>query len=295
MNSEIRDNYLKAGKIAAEARDYGKGLIKNGSDILDVADKIEAKIKSLGGGLAFPTQMSCDQIAAHFCPEKKGEIVFDNHLVCLDVGVHVKGYIGDCACSVDLSGKYTDLVKASAEALKEATKILQIGTPITLIGKTIAETIESFGFKPVKNLSGHALAQFNIHDKPSIPNYNSGDSFELKKGMAIAIEPFATNGVGLIQEKGNPSVFTLNGKKSVRVGFVRNIQQELEKFQGLPFTTRWLASKFSYNQISYAFNQLKSLGVLHGYPPLVEKSDGFVSQAENSFLIDDKVVCTTKL
>ena len=295
MDLKIRDSYLKAGKIAVEAREYGKGLIKNGSDILDVADKIEAKIKSLGGSLAFPTQMSCDQIAAHFCPEKKGEIVFDNHLVCLDVGVHVNGYIGDCACSVDLSGKYVDLVKASAEALKEATKILQIGTPITLIGKTIAETIESFGFKPVKNLSGHALAQFNIHDKPSIPNYNSGDSFKLEKGMAIAIEPFATNGVGLIQEKGNPSVFTLNGKKSVRVGFVRNIQQELEKFNGLPFTTRWLASKFSYNQISYAFNQLKSLGVLHGYPPLVEKSDGFVSQAENSFLIDDKVVCTTKL
>jgi methionyl aminopeptidase len=295
MDLEIRDSYLKAGSIAAKAREYGKGLIVNGADILNVADKIEAKIKSLGGGLAFPTQMSCDQIAAHFCPEEKGEVIFDNHLVCLDVGVHVNGYIGDCACSVDLSGKYSELVKASESALKEATKILQIGTPVSLIGKTISETIESFGFKAVKNLSGHGLAHFNIHDKPSIPNYDSGDQFELQKGMAIAIEPFATNGVGLIEEKGAPSVFTLNSRKSVRVGFVKNIQKELEKFQGLPFTTRWLSSKFSYNQISYALNHLKSLGVLHSYPPLVEKSDGFVSQAENSFLIDDKIICTTKL
>ena len=295
MDLEIRDNYLKAGSIAAQARGYGKSLIVKGADILDVADKVENKIKSLGGGLAFPTQMSCDQIAAHFCPEEKGEVVFDDNLVCLDVGVHVNGYIWDCACSVDLSGKYSELIKASSEALKEATKILQIGTPVNLIGKTIAETIESFGFKPVKNLSGHGLAHFNIHDKPSIPNYDSGDQSELQKGMAIAIEPFATNGVGLIKEHGNPSVFTLNGKKSVRVGFVKNIQKELEKFQGLPFTTRWLTGKFSLNQISYALNHLSSLGILHGYPPLVEKSDGFVSQAENSFLIDDKVVCTTKL
>ena len=289
-----QEDYIKAGKIAAEVRNYGKNLIKKGNSLLDVTEKVESKIKSLGADFAFPPQLSCDAIAAHFCPEKDDKIIFENQLVNLDVGIHVNGFIGDCACSVDLSGKNSELVKASEEALKEATKILQIGTKIGDIGKAIEDTILSFGFKPIRNLSGHGLSQYNIHDKPSIPNFNNKDETTLKKGMFIAIEPFATNGIGLIEEKGNASVFTLFGKKSVRIGFVRNIQKEIESFNGLPFTTRWLTENFSETQVKYALNQLKQLGILKEYPPLVEKQNGLVSQAENSFLIDDKIVCLTK-
>ena len=172
---------------------------------------------------------------------------------------------------------------------------MEIINKIGEIGKTIQETIEGFGFNPIRNLSGHGLAQWNIHDSPSIPNFNNKDETKLEKGMVIAIEPFATNSIGLIEEKGNASVFTLNGRKSVRIGFVRNIQKEIEQLKGLPFTTRWLTNKFSEGQVRYSLNQLKLLGILHEYPPLVEKQNGLVSQAENSFLIDDKVVCLTKV
>ena len=294
MDSAIKESYIKAGKMSAEVREYGKSLIVKGASLLDVTKKIEAKVKELGGDFAFPPQLSCDSIAAHFCPENDDKTIFENQLVCLDVGVHVNGFIGDCACSVDLSGKNSDLVKASAEALKEATKILQIGTKLGEIGKVVEETIVSFGFQPIRNLSGHGLSQFNIHDYPTVPNFNNKDETKLEKGMVIAIEPFATNGSGLIEEKGEASVFNLVGKKSVRMGFVRNIQKEIEKFNHLPFTTRWLTSNFSEGQVRYSLNQLKLLEVLKAYPPLVEKGKGLVSQAENSFLIDDNVVCLTK-
>lgn len=295
MNREELDSYIKAGKIAAEALEFGKSQIKKGISLLSVTERIEQKIKSLKGDLAFPTQISCNEIAAHFCPEKDDKIIFENQLASLDIGVHVNGYIGDCATSVDLSGKYSDLVKASEEALNEASKMLQIGTKIGDIGKTIQETIESFGFKPIRNLSGHGLSQWNIHDQPTIPNFNNYDETELKKGMVIAIEPFATDGAGLIEEKGDASVFMMLGKKSVRMGFVRDIQREIDSYNGLPFTTRWLTSKFSEAQVRYSLNQLKQLGVLHEFPPLVEKNKGIVSQAENSFWIDDKVICLTKI
>jgi len=295
MDKEQLDSYIKAGKIAAEALEFGKLQIKKGISLLSVTDRIEQKIKALKGELAFPVQISCNEIAAHFCPEKDDKTIFENQLASLDIGVHVNGYIGDCATSIDLSGKYSDLVKASEEALNEATKILQIGTKIGDIGKTIQETVESFGFKPVRNLSGHGLSQWNIHDKPTIPNFNNYDENELKKGMFIAIEPFATDGIGLIEEKGDASVFIMAGKKSVRMGFVRDIQKEIEGYRGLPFTSRWLTNKFSETQVKYAMNQFNQLGILHSFPPLVEKQKGIVSQAENSFLIDDKVVCLTKI
>ena len=293
MDEETLNNYKKAGKIAKEALLYGKGLIKKGAKLLDVTEKIESKIKELGGELAFPAQMSCDNTAAHYCAFRDDPIVFEDQLVCLDIGVHVDGCIGDNACSVDLSGENTELIKASEEALKAATEKLALGVKISEIGKAIEDTIVGMGFQPVRNLSGHGLASFNIHTKPTIPNYDTKEDNVLEEGF-IAVEPFASTGAGLIGEKGEANVFSLHGRKSARVGFVRNIQKEIEKYQGLPFTKRWLLDKFSEPKVNYALKQLKQLEILHEYPPLVERSNGLVSQTENSFYIGDEVIQLTK-
>ena len=294
MDQSVIENYKKAGKIAGEVLDYGRGLIKKDAGLLDACNKIEEKIFSLGGKPAFPVQISCNEIAAHYCPEDDDKIVFSEQIVSLDVGVHVDGCIGDNALTVDLSGNNKDLLKASEEALKAAIETVKVGVELRKIGKAIEETIASFGFKPVRNLSGHGLDDYNIHSPPTIPNFDNGDSTKLEKGMVIAIEPFATNGAGLVHEKGDASVFSLVGKKAVRVGFVRNILKQIEGYNGLPFTTRWLTKNFSEAQVRYALNQLKQLDVLRGYPPLVEKNNELVSQAEDSLLVDDSVEVLTK-
>ena len=294
MDQSVIENYKKAGKIAGEVLDYGKGLIKKDAGLLDACNKIEEKIFSLGGKPAFPVQISCNEIAAHYCPEDDDKIVFSEQIVSLDVGVHVDGCIGDNALTVDLSGNNKDLLKASEEALKAAIETVKVGVELRKIGKVIEETIASFGFKPVRNLSGHGLDDYNIHSPPTIPNFDNGDSTKLEKGMVIAIEPFATNGAGLVHEKGDASVFSLVGKKAVRVGFVRNILKQIEGYNGLPFTTRWITKNFSEAQVRYALNQLKQLEILKEYPPLVEKMNGLVSQAEDSLLVDDEVVVLTQ-
>jgi len=294
MDTEIIEKYKKAGKIAAEVLVYGRDLIKKDAKLLDVCNKIEKKILELGAKPAFPVQISMNDIAAHFCPEENDDKLFSDQVVCLDVGVHIDGLIGDNACTVDLSGKNGDLVKASEEALKAAIEKVKAGIKLSEIGKAIEDTITSYGFQPVRNLSGHGLDSYNIHSPPTIPNFNTKDNVVLEKGV-IAIEPFATNGVGLIHEKGDASVFSLLGKKSVRIGFVRNIQKQIESYNGLPFTTRWLTKNFSEAQVKFALNQFKQLGILKEYPPLVEKQNGLVSQAEHSLLVDDEVIVLTRV
>ena len=291
------EDYRKAGKIAAHALEYGKALIKKDASYLDVIKKIESKIKDSGGKFAFPPQISLNETAAHFLVENKEEdIIFNDELCCLDIGVEVNGAIGDNACTVDLSGQNAELVKASEEALKSAITAIEEGSlRLGTIGKTIQEAIESFGFKPVKNLSGHGLNIYNIHAPPTIPNFDTNDDIELEKDHVYAIEPFATDGVGLIQEKGDPAIFMMTGRKSVRVGFVRQIQKMIDDMNGLPFTTRWITG-FSEAQIRYALNQFKLLDILKEFPPLVEKGSGLVSQAEKSLFIDSegKVEILTK-
>lgn len=293
ISAEDIEKYRKAGKIAAEAREYGKGLIKKGATLLEVSDLVEKKIEELGGKMAFPAQISCDSIAAHYCAEPDDETVFEKQVCSLDVGAHIDGFIGDTASTVDLSGEHAELVKASEEALKEAIKVVQIGVQVNEIGKVIQETISSFGFAPVKNLTGHGLSQFNIHDKPTIPNFDTGDTTKLEKGMVIAIEPFATDGVGMVNELEQGNIFMFLQKKPVRSKFARELLKEISQYRTLPFTTRWLTKKLSPAKVNFGLRELLRADIIKSYPPLREKNKGIVTQAEKSLLVDDKIEVLT--
>lgn len=289
------EKWVKASAMTSEALDYGEKLIQKGTSLLEVSEKVEARIHSLGGQCAFPVQISCDAIAAHYCSGPDDDTVFDEQLASLDVGVHVDGCIGDSARTVDLSGAYSDLVKAAKVALEGAIKVVQIGTSLGEIGKVIQETIEGFGYRPIRNLSGHGLEDYNIHSYPNIPNYDNKDKDVLKKGMIIAIEPFATDGVGLIEESHQANIFSLVQKKGVRAMATREALRQIERYRGLPFTTRWLTKTMAPFKVGFAMREMLELDMLHSYPPLVESNGGMVAQAEHTLLIDDKIRVLTRI
>ena len=271
--------WKKAGRISAEALECGRLLIVKGSSVLDVCNRVDEKIRQLGANPAFPSQMSLDNVAAHSCPDKDDKIILDTQVVKLDVGAEINGAIGDNACTVDLSGENSKLVDASRDALNNAIKIIKPGTKIGEIGKVIQDTITSYGFTPVVNLSGHGLGEYNIHCKPTIPNIDTGDKTELIEGMIFAIEPFASKGSGRVKESGNSTIFAQINSKPIRMG--RDILQKVESFKLLPFTKRWL--DFPEFKLRMAFKQFEQLGIITSYPPLVDT--GLISQAEHTVIV----------
>jgi len=287
-------DWKKAGNIAKEALIYGKGLIKVDASVLEVVEKVEKKIFDLGGKPAFPTQISINEMAAHFTPIKD-ELKFKaGDVVKLDVGAHVNGAIGDNALTVDF-GDNKELLKASEEALKNAIKVVQVGTQLREIGKAIDETISSHGFNPIKNLSGHSIDIYEQHSGITIPNYDDGDDYELEEGVVIAIEPFATNGVGKIEEGKDSGIYKLQGIKNVRNQMTKKILDYIEKeYKTLPFTSRWLYKKFPEFNVNFALKILERDGMLYHYKQLPEKSKGLVSQFEHTLLVNDKVEILTK-
>lgn len=295
LTEPTREDWIKAGRISAEVLQYGKSLIKKGKSILEICDACDKKIFDLGAIPAFPSQISCNHIAAHFCPDENDKTLFEDQLASLDIGACINGAIGDNAATVDLSGKYSDLVKASQEALEAALKIVGVGVKLSGIGKAIHDVINSYGFSPVRNLSGHGLGVYSIHEKPTIPNFDTGDSAVLEKGMKIAIEPFATSGKGMIYESSPSTLFSLYRKKPVRNTFARQILAEIEKYNGLPFTTRWLTRKFGALKVNIALKELLQLDILKSYAPLPDLAHGMVSQAEHTVIVDDPIIITTKL
>jgi methionyl aminopeptidase len=295
LSKEILDKYVKAGKIAAEALNYGKSLIISGAKVIEILDKVEEKIISLGGEIAFPAQISLNEAAAHSCSDLNDETILSDQVVKLDVGAHIEGYIADNALTVDLSGKYDDLVKASREALNAALKIIKPGIKLSEVGRVIHEKITSYGFSPVRNLSGHGLGKFMIHTSPSVPNFDNGNDNVLEENMVIAIEPFASMGAGVVQESSPATVFTLIDDAGVRDPITRNILKEIKTYRGLPFAKRWLERKFGVPKTNFALRQLITKKCLHEHPPLIDQSRGIVSQAEHSVIVKENPIIFTKI
>lgn len=297
MNEKYKQNFIRAGALAGQVRSFGKSLIKTGASYNDVILQINQKITELGAIPAFPPQIALDDVAAHFLPEPDSDIIFSQQVVKLDVGVCYQGAIGDCAVTIDLSGKHQKLIDAAEAGLLAAEKSIKVGLPVSEIGRIIEQTITSYGFTPVRNLSGHGLGLYRIHTAPSIPNYADNSKAIVKPGMTFAIEPFATNGKGMIYESGNPTLFSLIRPYPIRSDAARAILAKIKTFNGLPFAIHdVMLEKYSLIDIRIGLAELLRTGSIAGYPPLVEQAHGLVAQAENSVLVDKegKVFITTR-
>lgn len=298
MDKQYKQDFLQAGKLAGQVRAYGKSLIKPGASYNDVIAKIRLKIQEVGAIPAFPPQIALNDVAAHFLPMPDEDIIFSDQLIKLDIGVCFKGAIGDCAVTVDLSGKHQNIVDAAEKALLNAERIIKVGMPVRFIGKIIEEAITSFGLTPIKNLAGHGLGYYKVHTAPNIPNYEDRSTALIKPGMTFAIEPFATNGKGLIYDAGGPAIFSFLKEGVVRSKHARQLLVKIKTFKGLPFALHDLLEEgLSLAEVKAAVRELLLTDTIAGYPPLIDEAHGFVAQAENSVLVDEdgRVSITTRL
>ena len=237
------------------------------------------------GELAFPVQISLNEIAAHYAAYNNDIAIFKkNDLVKLDLGVAVNGAIGDTAVSVCIGCDKSEIIQAAENALKEAINVIRAGITLAEVGRVIEGEIREMGFFPIKNLSGHSMERYMVHSGINIPNYDSSEKNKLVEGMVIAIEPFATNGDGFVRDGKVSDIYRLIEKKNVRDMSSRRILEYIwNERKTLPFSKRHLLGKFSEFKVNMALRSLSNL--LYSYPHLVERSGGIVSQAEHTVLI----------
>lgn len=287
---EILEKYREAGRILKIVRAEAVEMVRVGSTLLQVAEFVENRTIELGGKPAFPCNISRNQEAAHATPKLGDTDVFGKDMVKLDLGVHVDGYIADSAVTIDLSGN-SDITKAAEEALAAAIDLAKPGISTGELGAAIESSIRSYGLNPIMNLTGHGLSQYEAHDDPSVPNRHMEGGLILKEGDVLAIEPFATNGVGAVHDGNWSEIYSLIRKKPVRLPAVRNVLKQVEEYRELPFAKRWLKPE----KLDFALLQLEKAGILHSYPVLLESAGGLVAQAEHTIIItQDGCEVTTK-
>jgi len=289
FDETVAENYREAGEILTTVMTETRELIEPGVTHLEVAEYAEERVHELGDGLAFPVNISVDAEASHATPARGDETEFDDEMVCLDIGVHVDGYIADAATTVDLSGT-PELVEAAEEALAAAIDAAGPGVPVGEIGAEIEDVIEAYGYTPVYNLSGHGVQRYDAHTSPNVPNRGVDRSVELQPGQAVAIEPFVTDGRGKVGEGASEEIFELVKDRSVRNRSARQALEQIRGFDGLPFAARALDS----SRGEMALRRLTQQGIVKGYPVLTEEQGRLVSQAEHTILVrEDGIEVTT--
>lgn len=302
MDQETINKLLQAGRIASQVKHEGaKRFSKPGTSILQVMDYCEKRILELGGQIAW-AQYAVNDVAAHSCPtDENKELTKEGDVIKIDIGVHLDGWLADNAMTSEVgssdksSNKYKDMIKASQNALKAAIKLVRPGVQLRELGAAQYSEAEALGFTTIKNLGGHTIERYKVHGGISIPFYDNGDKRELKENWQIAIEPFVTDGSGLVKEKGPATVFmVVKPKASARTAYARQILQQVATQNGLPFTTRWLTKSIGRGATLLGLKELQRTGVISSHPPLAEVSGGMVTQFEHSMIVKDKPIVYTR-
>lgn len=292
MNDEMYEKYILAGEIAADAREYGASLIKTDVRFLEIANKVESKILDAGASLAFPVNISVNEIAAHYSPKHNDTLVFKKEdVVKLDIGAHIDGYIADTAITVEVeTNNFENMITASSEALNAAIGLIKPGINLVEVGKTVKETIVSYGYKPIDNLMGHSMQRYIIHAGVSVPNVpDRSHNAKPKVGDVLAIEPFATNGAGHVSSGSGSNIYlckdTFNSRliRDKRINITYNKMKS--NFKTLPFAQRWFEKLLPNSEIT--LKKLAFLGLIKQYPQLIDAKKGIVTQKEHTVILTD--------
>ncbi len=296
MDAGIREKLRHAGRVSREAKELGMSLCREGALVLDIAEAIEGHMRKRGAPPAFPTCISLDDIAAHYSPVHDDPLALKRgNVVKLDLGAQVDGWIADTAVTVEVGTRnWSDLIRASEAALDTAIEVTRAKTPTRLIGAAVERAIESYGFKPISNLTGHTIERYTLHAGKSVPNVGGVGDDVVLAGDTLAIEPFSPNGAGRVDGRKTGNIYRLLSARDIAPAstaeFLKKVQ---ENFKTLPFAERW-AFALDRKATSHLGRLLRA-GRIMTYEYLCDIGRGIVAQTEDTMIIDeDKIEVTTR-
>jgi methionyl aminopeptidase len=259
--------------------------------LLEICELVEDKIHEFGAGPAFPCNIGINDVAAHYTsPWNDGRSVPDNSLVKIDFGVELDGYITDTAITISLNPAYDSMIVAAETALQEALSAIAPGRKLSDIGSIVERCIHRYGFKPIRNLTGHKIDRYAIHAGKSVPNVSGGEGGRFEVGEVYALEPFVTlkGAEGAVRDAHEEYIFRFVRMKGAKSRDANRLAEHIQRtYRTLPFASRWIFKSWRDGDVEAAFKELMKDRCIVGYPVLVEASGNVVAQAEHTVLVTE--------
>ncbi|MHA2428139.1 MAG: type II methionyl aminopeptidase [Candidatus Hermodarchaeia archaeon] len=302
--AKIREKLLQAGKIASEALAFSCSLVKQGESLLAIAEAGEKKILELGGKPAFPLNISINHHAAHYTPSlDDASLIPELALVKIDLGAHVDGYVADNASTVlvGYDENLQRLIDSAKAGLQAAIKTAKAGIRIWNISKAISSAMHQMKTRPIENLTGHSIEQFNLHAGVSVPSVthsaNRVASPRLQKNMVVAIEPFATYSRNPLVDNLKPGhIFGFVPRRNPKDPKLQSLFSQMKiEFAQLPFASRWMTELVELSQVMQTLNQLTRERCIHNYSILGLQDGSPIAQAEHTIIVEKQGCTVTTL
>lgn len=323
MNNDFLQEYRQGAEIHRQVRQYAQQNIKPGQSLTEIAEMIEDAVRALSGhpgleegdnikgGVAFPTGLNLDHIAAHYSPNAGNKTVLSkDNVMKVDFGVHINGRIVDSAFTMSFDPMYDNLLESVREATNTGIREAGIDARMGEIGAAIQETMESyevtikgetFPVKCIRNLNGHDIRQWQIHGGKSVPIVKGTDQTKMEEGEVFAIETFGSTGNGYVRDDVSPSILLLAfrvadilklecshyakradaPKVQLRMTSASKLLNVINKnFGTLPWCRRYL-DRLGQDKYLLALKNLVDSGIVEAYPPLVDKKGSYTAQFEH--------------
>ena len=281
--------FIKSGRILAEVREFVRHLPIKGKPILELCREVEGKIHDLGAGAAFPCNVGVNEIAAHYTsPWNDTSVIPNDSIVKVDFGVELDGYITDTAITLSLNPAYDSMILVAETALKEALAAVAPGRKLSEIGSVVERCIQRYGFRPIRNLTGHKIDRYAIHAGKSVPNVSGMESGRFEVGEVYALEPFVTlkDAEGAVRDMQPAYIYRFVRLKGVKSKEATKLAEFIrDTYKTLPFASRWILESWREGDAKVAFEELKATRCIVGYPVLVEASGNVVAQAEHTIVV----------
>lgn len=222
LDMDYLNDFRQGAEVHRQVRQWAQEWIQPGMGLTEIAEGIEDSVRALTGhpgleegdnikgGVAFPTGLNINHIAAHYSPNAGNKtVVTKDDVMCVDFGVHINGRIVDSAFTMSWNPTYDPLLEAVKESTNTGLAMAGIDVRMCDIGEAIQEVMESyevvigketFPVKPIRNLNGHNIGQYKIHSGKSVPIVKNNDTTKMEEGEVFAIETFGSTGNGYVRE-----------------------------------------------------------------------------------------------
>lgn len=181
----------------------------------------------------------------------KERILKEGDILSVDVCVRQEGFIGDNCRTVpvgEVSPEVARLLRITEESLYVGLVNALHKKRVGDISHAVQQHVEAAGFAVITNFVGHGVGR-SLHEDPQIPNFGrAGSGAQLRKGMAICIEPMVnTESAGVRMAKDGWTALTEDALPSAHFEHTLLVDEGTPEILTLPpgyhHATKFLHSK----------------------------------------------------
>lgn len=309
VEAPILDEVRHAAEVHRQVRAHARAIAVPGVSLTHLVEEVEDKVrtliqaKGLDAGIAFPTGVSLNHIAAHWTPNAGDKTVLGaDDVMKLDFGTHIGGRIIDCAFTIAHNPRYDPLLAAVKEATNEGIRAAGVDVRLADIGAAVQEVMEAaevelggkaYRVKAIRNLNGHSIAPYQIHAGKSVPIVRGGEAGpRMEEGEFYAIETFGSTGRGFVVEDLETSHYmrAYDDRGALRtppprLPAARKLLATIDAHFGtLAFCRRYL-DRLGEAKHLLALRSLVDGGAINPYPPLVDVKGSYTAQYEHTLYL----------